>query len=621
MSAPEESCSGAAALPSLKVKRVSFAKEPIFIEDHDEISFVEAMELSPTFDEHCQQTAPAEVPDNLTRQTIKLDMCCNVRDLKPKIPDFQSRFSARSNDKQERTENRGFSSCTFTKQQDVIIEVTEMLHNASLLIDDIEDSSKLRRGFPVAHSIYGVPSVINSANYVYFLGLEKVLTLEHPEAVHVFTRQLLELHRGQGLDIHWRDTYTCPSEAEYHGMVLRKTGGLFGLAVGLMQLFSEWSSCARLEQSLPHPPHFSLLPSQLQWKMASSEQPEQSGPPGTDDVPPREALIATAVKFLQNPKVRQSLLATRKAFLKKKGLTDEEVELAIQRSGSVEALTLSSSGSPQIIHSPQLSPALYSPPGYRWRDYGALAIIMAGMAFGFHHLYRKYILPLIMGSKEDKKHLQRIESSIVDMSGTLTQTVTQLQTTLASVQDLLVQQQRKIQELSQELANSHRLMLGPEEDIKLDMAHMLLKYNKATKEPASSATNRTLESQSISELKAEITSLKGLLLSSLSGSTGSVGGSLFDVYICVQACTDGQMDYIQDASWQTDGGGFTRFYLKKQPEGRGGEKSKQLEQDRIGLQHHQVFMILLGLVPFFPNGPFCSNKHQCQLVMPVQVED
>lgn len=29
--------------------------------------------------------------------------------------------------------------------------------------------------------------------------------------------------------------------------------------------------------------------------------------------------IATAVKFLQNPNVRQSPLATRKAFLKKKG--------------------------------------------------------------------------------------------------------------------------------------------------------------------------------------------------------------------------------------------------------------------------------------------------------------
>lgn len=114
-----------------------------------------------------------------------------------------------------------------------------MLHNASLLIDDIEDSSKLRRGIPVAHSIYGVPHTINSANYVYFLGLQKVLKLEHPEATKVFTEQLLELHRGQGMDIYWRDAIICPTEDEYKAMVTKKTGGLFGLAVRLMQLFSE----------------------------------------------------------------------------------------------------------------------------------------------------------------------------------------------------------------------------------------------------------------------------------------------------------------------------------------------------------------------------------------------
>ncbi|XP_014678637.1 PREDICTED: geranylgeranyl pyrophosphate synthase-like [Priapulus caudatus] len=120
----------------------------------------------------------------------------------------------------------------------IIGEVTEMLHNASLLIDDIEDNSILRRGQPVAHAIYGVASTINAANYVYFLGLEKAVSLSHPDCTKVFTDQLLELHRGQGMDIHWRDTYTCPTEEQYNAMVIRKTGGLFGLATRLMQLFS-----------------------------------------------------------------------------------------------------------------------------------------------------------------------------------------------------------------------------------------------------------------------------------------------------------------------------------------------------------------------------------------------
>ena len=35
----------------------------------------------------------------------------------------------------------------------VVQDVTKVLHNASLLVDDIEDNSKLRRGIPVAHSV------------------------------------------------------------------------------------------------------------------------------------------------------------------------------------------------------------------------------------------------------------------------------------------------------------------------------------------------------------------------------------------------------------------------------------------------------------------------------------
>lgn len=51
----------------------------------------------------------------------------------------------------------------------IIKDVIANLHNASLLVDDIEDNSKVRRGHPVAHTIYGVAQTINCANYVYFL--------------------------------------------------------------------------------------------------------------------------------------------------------------------------------------------------------------------------------------------------------------------------------------------------------------------------------------------------------------------------------------------------------------------------------------------------------------------
>ena len=118
-----------------------------------------------------------------------------------------------------------------------IKQIIESLHNASLLIDDIEDNSKLRRGVPVAHSIYGIASTINCANYVYFLALEECSQLNSTKAMHVFVNEMLNLHRGQGQDILWRDNSNCPTVDQYQVMVQDKTGGLFRLAVGLMQAF------------------------------------------------------------------------------------------------------------------------------------------------------------------------------------------------------------------------------------------------------------------------------------------------------------------------------------------------------------------------------------------------
>lgn len=117
------------------------------------------------------------------------------------------------------------------EQLDVISRVVRMLHSASLMVDDIEDGAQLRRGQPVAHRIYGIPQTINTANYVYFLAYKELATLRgdyahtedriiaNKDLDLVVTDELLSLHRGQGLEIFWRDSLQCPTEEEYVSMV------------------------------------------------------------------------------------------------------------------------------------------------------------------------------------------------------------------------------------------------------------------------------------------------------------------------------------------------------------------------------------------------------------------
>ncbi|KAJ7510838.1 isoprenoid synthase domain-containing protein [Mycena galericulata] len=121
----------------------------------------------------------------------------------------------------------------------IISKVVNMLHNASLMVDDIQDDSQLRRGSPVAHSVYGVPQTLNAANYVYFLAYQELLGLKTPrlsdhDLAPMVTDELLSLHRGQGLELMWRDSLNCPTEEEYVYMVNNKTGGLLRLGVKLM---------------------------------------------------------------------------------------------------------------------------------------------------------------------------------------------------------------------------------------------------------------------------------------------------------------------------------------------------------------------------------------------------
>jgi len=117
--------------------------------------------------------------------------------------------------------------------------LAELLHNGSLIVDDIEDSSERRRGQPCLHLIKGIDIALNAGNFLYFLPfkafLERTRTRANDHLIlkcyDIFFKSMVNLHLGQGLDIFWHSklvplTKPEPSIEEYITMCACKTGAL-----------------------------------------------------------------------------------------------------------------------------------------------------------------------------------------------------------------------------------------------------------------------------------------------------------------------------------------------------------------------------------------------------------
>lgn len=114
--------------------------------------------------------------------------------------------------------------------------LVEFVHTASLIHDDIEDSSDSRRGKPAAYLTYGLDTAINAGSWLYFEAascIDRVNTSEENKLLlyRTYALELRRLHLGQAMDIAWhRDASFCPTAAEYIAMVRNKTGTLASLA-------------------------------------------------------------------------------------------------------------------------------------------------------------------------------------------------------------------------------------------------------------------------------------------------------------------------------------------------------------------------------------------------------
>ncbi|KAH9237577.1 hypothetical protein K456DRAFT_1940327 [Colletotrichum gloeosporioides 23] len=113
--------------------------------------------------------------------------------------------------------------------------IISMLHDSSLILDDIEDDSTLRRGSPAAHMIFGTAQCINAANHIFVMVLAELQKLRSPLKTAILIEELESLFVGQADDLHWKYHVDCPSTEDYMEMIDNKTGGLFRLCVRLLQ--------------------------------------------------------------------------------------------------------------------------------------------------------------------------------------------------------------------------------------------------------------------------------------------------------------------------------------------------------------------------------------------------
>ncbi|KAE8420682.1 isoprenoid synthase domain-containing protein [Aspergillus pseudocaelatus] len=118
----------------------------------------------------------------------------------------------------------------------VLTDVMTMLQNSSLMLDDIEDSSQLRRGAPAAHVKFGLSQTINSTTYIIAKVVSDVQTHLRPECAKVLSEELQTLTLGQALDLNWTFHKKCPSVHEYLVMIDHKTGGFFRLMLRIMEI-------------------------------------------------------------------------------------------------------------------------------------------------------------------------------------------------------------------------------------------------------------------------------------------------------------------------------------------------------------------------------------------------
>ena len=120
------------------------------------------------------------------------------------------------------------------KQSIPAAAAVEMIHNFTLVHDDIMDNDEVRHGVPTVHTKFGLPVGILAGDVLFSKAFETISSVDNkiPKEVSLalvsdLAKACIQVCEGQILDIMMAQSKKIPTETQYIKMIEKKTAALF----------------------------------------------------------------------------------------------------------------------------------------------------------------------------------------------------------------------------------------------------------------------------------------------------------------------------------------------------------------------------------------------------------
>ena len=114
----------------------------------------------------------------------------------------------------------------------------EMIHNFTLVHDDIMDNDEMRHGVPTVHKKFGMPIAILAGDVLFSKAYQIILNskLSNDATIQLVSRlakACVDVCEGQLLDVKMAEEKRIPSQTEYISMIGKKTAALFDVSCSM----------------------------------------------------------------------------------------------------------------------------------------------------------------------------------------------------------------------------------------------------------------------------------------------------------------------------------------------------------------------------------------------------